>query len=84
MNKVLGVNGMEILKLVIWLAFVSGVGVVCFKLGQKTAWDYISANYIAIHKSAVIGPILIKKGNNGGNKHYGKNQSKKFGKKTSK
>ena len=42
-------------------ALTAIICVLCFKLGQKTAWDYISTNYIAIHKNAVIGPILVKR-----------------------
>lgn len=38
--------------------------IISYKLGQKTAWDEISRNYIAIHKTAVIGPVLIKRGGN--------------------
>lgn len=45
--------------------------VISYKFGQKTAWDEITRNYIAIHKTAVIGPILIK--NNGGYNHVDKN-----------
>lgn len=48
---------------------------VCYKLGQKTAWNYIAENYIAIHKSAVIGPILIQK-NSGKEKYYAKRNKK--------
>ena len=44
----------------------------CYKLGQTIAWNKISKEYIAIHKSAIIGPILIK--NNGGYKHYEKTE----------
>lgn len=51
--------------------------VISYKLGQKMAWDEIARNYIAIHKTAVIGPILVKRE---GNKN-GKVQSKRFSKK---
>lgn len=47
-----------------------------YKLGQNVAWNYISKNYIAIHKSAVIGAILIKK--EGGYK-YGDKKNKSNG-----
>lgn len=57
----------------------------CYKLGQKMAWDYIAQNYIAIHKTAVIGPILIKKNTKEiKEKNHAKNKSKRAGKKTSK
>lgn len=51
------------------VSVIIGVVLCCafYKLGQNVAWNYISKNYIAIHKSAVIGPILIK--NEGGYKH---------------
>ena len=56
---------------------------VCYKLGQKAAWNYIAQNYIAIHKSAVIGPILIK--NNGTKeKFYGKRNKKNIARRNDK
>lgn len=64
-------------------AFVSVVAtvVLCwafYKLGQKSAWDYISSEYIAIHKSAIIGPIIIKnKGEKYGKKNYHSNRTHK-------
>lgn len=60
-------------------ASIIGCVVLCwafYKLGQETAWNYISKNYIAIHKSAVIGSILIK--NEGGYK-YGDKKNKSNG-----
>lgn len=63
---------------VIIVVLVVGLCVVCFKLGQRMAWDYIAQNYIAIHKSAIIGPILIKKGD----KKYEKRNSAFSNKKT--
>ena len=50
-----------------------------YKLGNKSAWDYITKNYIAIHKSAIIGPILIQ---NKGAKNGKKNYTNRHGKKT--
>lgn len=52
------------------LVSILGCMILCwafYRLGQETAWKKITSEYIAIHKSAVIGPILIK--NNGGYKH---------------
>jgi hypothetical protein len=52
--------------------------IVSFKLGQKTAWEYIAKNYIAIHKSTILGPILIKRE---GNKHGETNHTRRTHKK---
>lgn len=57
---------------------------VCYKLGQKTAWNYIAQNYIAIHKSTIVGSILIKNEGIKGGKHEKKNIAKRTHKKTSK
>ena len=57
---------------------VIGCAVLCFafyRLGQETLWKKIASEYIAIHKSAVIGPILIK--NNGWYKHGNKKNHKR-------
>lgn len=32
----------------------------CFKLGQKQAWNYIAENYIAIHKKCIIGRVFVQ------------------------
>ena len=58
---------------------------VCYKLGKKAAWNYIAENYIAIHKSTIVGSILIK--NEGiikEDKHAKKNNTRRTHKKTSK
>ena len=58
---------------------------VCYKLGRKAEWNYISENYIAIHKSTIVGSILIKnEGTIKENKHAKKNIAKRTHKKTSK
>ena len=59
---------------------------VCFKLGQKYAWDYIAQNYIAIHKSAVIGRVIFNSTNEEKKnvKRTKKNQSRRNDKKASK
>lgn len=57
----------------------------CYKLGKKMAWDYIAENYIAIHKSTIVGSILIKnEGTIKENKHAKKNIARRTNKKTSK
>ena len=68
------------------LVSIVGCSILCwafYRLGQESAWRKITSEYIAIHKSAVIGPILIK--NNVGYKHgYKKNKSNRVHKKSSK
>lgn len=55
----------------------------CYKLGQTLAWNKISKEYIAIHKSAIIGPIMIKRGTNyNGDKKHGKNHANRAHKKS--
>ena len=70
-------------RVVMWeLVSIVGFVVSCcafYKLGQHAAWNYIAKNYIAIHKSAVIGPILIK--NKGGISYGNKNKSNRTHKK---
>lgn len=53
---------MGIMGWFVLVAFTGTLCFLCFKFGQNKAWNYIAQNYIAIHKSAFIGPILIKKG----------------------
>ena len=71
---------MGIVGYAVQVALTIALCVVCFKLGQKCAWDYIAQNYIAIHKNVVLGPILIKRGGNKNEKHYTKRISKKTSK----
>lgn len=57
----------------------------CYKLGQTLAWNKISKEYIAIHKSAIIGPIRIKRdGLHKGGYRHAKNYTNRTHKKTSK
>lgn len=72
------------MEYVVQVVLTVALGWVCYKLGYKSAWDYITTNYIAIHKSAVIGPILIKRHTNLEGSNNEKNKSKRTGKKTSK
>ena len=70
---------------VVQVVMTAALGWVCFMLGQKYAWDYIAQNYIAIHKSAVIGRVIFNTNEEKKNvKRPKKNQSRSNDKKTSK
>ena len=72
---------------VLVIILVTALCWVCFKLGQKKAWDSIAEDYIAIPKKCVVGHILVKREHNKKEKrHYEKRNKKNFsnrnGKKT--
>lgn len=69
----------------LYIAVLPCACMIAYKIGEKSVWNYVSENYIAIHKKCVIGPILLKqKEIKKEKKTYEKNKSKRVNKKTSK